>query len=221
MNASQSISHYSDQSELIDLHANALIELVKKTGDNLEGSCFTLHQTTTQEEKLITKRINLFAAAKHGPKIFELGFNAGHSGLLLLLGCHPGSTVEFLDLGGHPYVVPCFQYLQGVRPEIPRSLVLGNSRDALPYRVLKQKESDLYDVIHMDGGHAIDCVVNDMILLYQLLKPGGWMIIDDADGHILQEIQRYLSLGLFTLVQGQLQTEVYPHLILSKPERSA
>lgn len=217
MNPDQTIQEYESLREEIDFHANTLIEIVKKTGDALEGSCFTIHQTTAQHGALVAKRMNLLAAAKHGPRIFELGFNAGHSGLLFLLGCAPGSTVEFLDIGGHPYVIPCFQYLQGVRPEISRTLLLGDSRSVLPFRVLKQKESNLYDVIHMDGGHEIDCVVNDMILLYQLLKPGGWMIIDDADGHILEEIQRYVSLGLFTLVQGQLRTEVYPHLILEKP----
>lgn len=217
MNPEESVSIYESQREAIDLHAANLIEIVKTTGDNLEGSCFTIHQTTVQHGALLAKRMNLFASAKHGPRIFELGFNAGHSGLLFLLGCAPGSTIEFLDIGGHPYVIPCFQYLQQVRPEIQRTLLLGDSRDVLPLRVLKQNKSEIYDVIHMDGGHAIDCVVNDMILLYQLLKPGGWMIVDDADGHILEEIRRYLRFGLLTIVPGQLPTEVYPHLILEKP----
>lgn len=220
MDVETAIQRYIALSTTIDTHADQLTEIVKATGDNLEGNCFTIHQTTKRDEALLSKRINLFTAASQGSQILELGFNAGHSALLLLLGCKEGATLEFLDIGGHPYVRPCFQYLQQIRPEVPRRLVLGDSKHVLPLRVLRDGERDVYDLIHMDGGHSMDCVINDLTLLYQLLKPGGWMIIDDADGFILEEINRFLRLGLFRHVQGQLETGVYPHLIVSKPERT-
>lgn len=216
MDSTHIVKDYSKSANLIDYYANSLTEIANSTGDNLEGNCFTEHQTTIRNEQLLTKRINLFAAAKHGPSILEVGFNAGHSALLLLLGCNPGTKIDFLDIGGHPYVVPCYEYILKIRSEIPILLYLGNSKHILPLRVLKQKEHDVYDVIHMDGGHSNDCVVNDLTLCYQLCKTGGWLIVDDASGFILEEINRFLQLGLVKKVPGQLDTNLYPHCILEK-----
>jgi hypothetical protein len=215
MNPDLALQRYMLLQGQIDLHANNLTEIAKQSGDNLEGNCFTNHQTTLRNEKLLPKRMNLLEIARHGQKILELGFNAGHSALLLLIGSSPDAEIDFLDIGGHPYVIPCFEYLKRNFP-INQQLLLGDSLVYLPKRVLKEGQRDVYDIIHMDGGHANECVVNDLILLYMLLKPNGYMIVDDAEGFILEEVKRFISVGLLKPVAGQYQTEVYPHFILQK-----
>jgi hypothetical protein len=215
MNTNRALERYKSMVEKIDTHADILTDLSSKTKDNLEGNCFTMHQTTIRNEALLTKRVNLLESALHGPKILELGFNAGHSALLFLLGCDESSEIDFLDIGAHPYVYPCYQYLESIS-SVKKRLLIGNSLRVLPELVLKHKQRDIYDVIHMDGGHSQECVMNDLILLYILLKPGGWMIVDDANGFILHQVNSFLSLGLFKIVEGQLETNVYPHIIVEK-----
>ena len=210
------IEEYIQNEQVIDLHANNLTQIARLSGDNLEGNCFTIHQTAQRDEQLVGKRINLFRAAKHGNKILELGFNAGHSALLLLLGCNSTTEIDFIDIGGHGYIFPCIEYIQQIRPSIPTHFYLGDSRNILPTWILKEKKQDQYDVIHMDGGHSDICVVNDLLCLLHLCKPGGWIIVDDAESFILEEVKRYVKLGLVKVVDGQLETKVYPHLIIEK-----
>jgi predicted O-methyltransferase YrrM len=209
------LERYKQLHTQIDQHANSLTEIARITGDNLEGNCFTNHNTVDRNEQLLSKRINLLEIARHGNKILELGFNAGHSALLLLLGCKPEAEITFLDIGGHPYVRPCFEYLNKVSP-VKKELILANSLQHLPKIVLKDGQRDIYDIIHMDGGHSQECVVNDLILLFLLLKKGGYMVVDDADGFILEEVSLFVSLGLFEVVPGQYKTEHYPHIIVQK-----
>ena len=42
------------------------------------------------------------------------------------------------------------------------------------------------------------------------------MVVDDADGFILEEVSLFVSLGLFEVVPGQFKTEHYPHIIVRK-----
>lgn len=216
MDIPSAIKRYEQSQDIIDEHANILIEIARLTGDNLEGNCFTNHATTDRNEGLLTKRVNLMEVARHGKKILEVGFNAGHSALLLLLGCDPDAEITFLDIGGHPYVYPCFEYLKRVSPSVNRKLIIGNTLHVLPKMVLKEGQRDKYDIIHMDGGHAHECVINDLILLYLLVKPGGYLIVDDADGFILEQVSNFVSLGLLEVEQNQLATHVYPHIITKK-----
>jgi len=216
MNIDSALQRYASIVSLIDQHANTLTEITRLTGDNLEGNCFTNHATTERNEGLLSKRINLLEVARHGKKILELGFNAGHSALLFLLGCDPDAEITFLDIGGHPYVFPCFEYLKRVSPTVKRDLIIGNSLHILPKMVLKEGQKEQYDIIHMDGGHAPECVINDLILLYMLLKPGGYLIVDDTLGFILEQVRNFVSIGLLEIEPNQFATQVYPHIIVKK-----
>lgn len=210
------VKRYETLQEVIDKHADALIQLTKMTKDTLEGNCFTNHLTTERNEGLLSKRVNLLEVARHGKTLLELGFNAGHSALLFLLGCEADAEILFLDIGEHPYVLPCYKYLKQVNPSVKREILFGNSLHILPKLVLKEGQKEKFDIIHMDGGHSHECVTNDLILLYMLLKPGGYMIVDDASGFILEQVSNFTSLGLFEIEPNQLATQVYPHIILKK-----
>jgi predicted O-methyltransferase YrrM len=36
-----------------------------------------------------------------------------------------------------------------------------------------------FDLVYLDGGHTYDIVKNDFEVSFNLLKPGGWIIVDD------------------------------------------
>jgi predicted O-methyltransferase YrrM len=217
MNTAKVLQKYEQLESQIDVHARKLNEIVKETGEDLEGSCFTYHRTTEWAPPLRNKRINLLAAAARSQRIFELGVNASHSLLLLLTGSSPETTIETLDIGEHVYVDKTFDYVRSLFPERTITLQKGDSRDILVSLTLQKGEKEQYDLIHMDGGHTADCVVSDILLLTQLLKKGGWFIVDDInDPFIAAQVTRLVRLGLYRPVAGQLPTELYQHVLLEK-----
>lgn len=217
MNTTEAVQTYERLESQIDAHARKLNEIVKETGEDLEGSCFTYHRTTEWAPPLRNKRINLMAAAARSQRIFELGVNASHSLLLFVMGSKPEAKIETLDIGEHSYVDKTFEYVRSLSPERSLTFQKGDSRDVLVTRVLQKGEKELYDLIHMDGGHAADCVVSDILLLTQILQKGGWLIVDDInDPFIAAQVTRLVRLGLYRPAGGQLPTELYQHVLLEK-----
>jgi len=53
-------------------------------------------------------------------------------------------------------------------------IIQGFSQDEL-----RKLPKDFYDVVYIDGSHTADDVLEDMVLSWALLKPGGLMILDD------------------------------------------
>ena len=45
--------------------------------------------------------------------------------------------------------------------------------------VLRRLPLETYDIIYIDGSHATSDVLEDAVLSYRLLKPGGLLIFDD------------------------------------------
>jgi predicted O-methyltransferase YrrM len=217
MNCEVSKKNYERNEEEIHRFADEINKIVGTTGEILEGSCFTYHRSTEWAPQLRNKRINLLAAASGKQHIFELGVNASHSLLLFLLGSDTETKIDALDIGEHGYVQKTFDFLKRRFPNRKLSLQIGDSRESLVQRVLKEKETNTYDLIHMDGGHTADCVVNDILLLTQLLKPNGWLIVDDInDPFICSQVTRLVRLGIYRPISGQLPTELYQHVLLEK-----
>jgi hypothetical protein len=79
-----------------------------------EGNCFYYHDSLNEYPELYTKQLNLFWCGKQpATRMCEIGFNAGHSSMLLLLGrnCEPMDFTVF-DIGHHQYTAPCFDYIK-------------------------------------------------------------------------------------------------------------
>ncbi len=49
----------------------------------------------------------------------------------------------------------------------------------LSQHILRKLDPDSYDIIYIDGGHTADNVLADLVLSWDLLKPGGILILDD------------------------------------------
>jgi predicted O-methyltransferase YrrM len=103
----------------------------------------------------------------------EIGFNSGFSALLMLFS-NPNMHLTCLDLGEHKYTLPCYIKLKetfGNRLNI----LVGDSKKTLP------NVYDVYDLIHIDGGHATEVANSDILNSYRLSKQGTILIMDDYD----------------------------------------
>ena len=110
----------------------------------------------------------------------EIGFNAGFSTLLMLL-TNPKMNITCFDLGEHTYTMPCYEKLKehfGDRINI----IIGDSTKTL------QNNSDIFDLIHIDGGHSTEVAESDITNSYRLSKKGTILIMNDYDFPNLHEL---------------------------------
>ena len=168
----------------------------------LEGNVFYQHLTTNIQESLIPKQLNMFWCGKHAKsKICEIGFNAGHSAFLMLLG-RDKTPIDFtiFDIGEHTYTKPCLKYIISKFPHVNYEYIEGDSVITIPTWInYNPKMIGVYDIVHVDGGHAEICIFNDMKNADILVKIGGLIIIDDTDQqHINKYVDEYLMNGRYT-----------------------
>jgi predicted O-methyltransferase YrrM len=103
----------------------------------------------------------------------EIGFNSGFSTLLMLL-TNPTARITCFDLGEHKYTVPCYEKLKETFGE-RINIIIGDSTKTL------QNVTDVYDLIHIDGGHSDEVAISDIQNSYRLSRPGTILIMDDYD----------------------------------------
>jgi hypothetical protein len=195
-----------------------LKKIIIDSKGSLEGNSFYVHASLNLYEALYTKQLNLFWCGKQAStKICEIGFNAGHSTMLMLLG-RDKSSLDFtlFDIGHHAYTKPCFNYIKSEFPHVNFEYIEGDSTLTMPKWIeLNKSKLGLYDVIHVDGGHSEHCISNDMKNADILVKKGGIIIIDDTNvKHINNYVNLYL-LNNYTEI-GVLKTKGYPHRIIQK-----
>lgn len=201
---------YLDVIDKYDYLFNALLNIVKSTGEVLEGNCF-FHHKTFNKIRNHNKAINLYSLGKSGGNdILEIGFNAGHSCLLFLL-ANPENKVECFDICEHSYSKLCFEYLSITFPG-RINLHVGNSKKAI-LTFKKENPDKLFNIIHIDGSHELNDANCDFYNTLNMAKENSYIIFDDInlpqmkflwngfvkDGHV-KEIY-------------SLSVETYPHVI--------
>jgi predicted O-methyltransferase YrrM len=199
-------------------YLSGLEDIIRGTGETLEGNSFYEHQTFTRRKELITKQLNLTWCAREVTSICEIGFNGGHSAVLFLMG---GLSVErfmVFDIAQHSYMKPCFEYIQEKFPKTTFELIQGDSR----VEVKKWVDADpttrerSFDLVHVDGGHSEDCVSNDFPNAIRLVKHGGLVVIDDVNNSYINNLTDiFIRTGLVEEV-SILPTFLYPHRVLRK-----
>ena len=191
-----------------------LDEIVKKSGEIIEGDCIHEHQNiNSRPTALKNKQLNLISAARNASNALEIGFNAGHSALLMLL-ANPDLKLTCFDDLSHKYSQKCFDYLKyNFRDRI--TLVAGNSTDTVPKH--NSTTPSEYDLIHIDGSHVPEIAEADLANTYPRLQQFGTLIWDDVQcpklNHIIQ-----LNVNGGRLIEHQVYpTLLYPHRIFFKP----
>ena len=191
--------------------------LVARTGELLEGNCFTYHQSSQEFKELLPKRSNILYHAQAKKKICEIGFNAGHSAVLLLQASSPDAEVLFFDLGEHAYMEPCYDYVKGEFPQ-KTTMIVGDSRQTIPRHIAEHPEvMATFDLVHVDGGHEESVFSSDIQCAMKLIKPGGIVIVDDTQvPYIRAWVEKEVNASNVLLVSDQLTTFGYEHLIVQK-----
>ena len=155
-----------------------LNDIVKSVGEKLEGNIFYANNQvdiSTLSPRFLNKRRTLALAAQEFNNVVEIGFNAGHSALLLLT-ANPCLHLTCIDICSHAYTIPCYEYLHSLFGDRIQ-LIEGNSLVAMPILASQHKAYDFYII---DGGHGLDTAASDLHNIIYFSKPGSVILFDDT-----------------------------------------
>jgi predicted O-methyltransferase YrrM len=182
-----------------------------------EGNCFYHHQTVNEYPELYNKQLNLFWCGKQAKKICEIGFNAGHSAMLLLLSSTADTSFTIFDIDHHKYTRPCLDYLVSAFRHVSFEYNVGDSTIVMPEWIASNSAHvGSFDLVHVDGGHTEACAASDMKYADILLRTDGIMVIDDTDApQINHLVDQYISSRKYEEIYV-LKTFGYIHRIIRK-----
>jgi 2-polyprenyl-3-methyl-5-hydroxy-6-metoxy-1,4-benzoquinol methylase len=158
----------------------ALNGAVAATGEPLEGNlCYFNNERhfrdTPPDPRRGARREIFLRSICTARRMFEIGFNAGHSALLALTH-YPALHVTSIDLGRHAYTHAAAAHLSRTYPD-RLDFHCMNSTDLFDRaRALGLREAD---VVHIDGGHDAPTAASDILTVASAARPGALVLIDD------------------------------------------
>lgn len=165
----------------VQRHFMTLEKIIRDSGEACEGNVLLMHHSFTPNPKNEAKQHNLVTLAAslplEGANIVEIGFNAGHSSLLMLA-AHPTVRILAFDLGEHAYTIPCYEALSSAFPG-RIELILGRSQRTLP-DYARTRGGCIADLLHIDGDHSPAGAKADLQNAAMLARPGAWVVFDDV-----------------------------------------
>lgn len=183
------------------IHLEELNRILRDTGEFVEGNNFYLDGITPVEnqmpvEEFRPRRRAHVTLAQNSAHVVEVGFNAGHSALLLLT-ANSDLIYTGFDICTHGYTERCFDYLKSVFGNRIR-LTKGDSVQTLP--TLYQLYPDVLDQNIgwiVDGCHLIDVAREDAKhVIEELAKDNQILLFDDIDaspGYIKEMMDTYIQ----------------------------
>ena len=212
-------NEYGTHADEVNVILKDIVQIVTDSKTDLEGNAFYHSGSFYIYPELYTKQLNLFWCGKQATtRMCEIGFNAGHSSMLMLLG-RAETPIDFtvFDIGHHAYTKPCVDYIQSKFPHVRLDYIEGDSTVTMPKWIEANKSLiGSYDVVHVDGGHSDECIVNDMKNADILVKLNGIMIVDDTHHeNINYYLNLFLSFGNYKEL-AVLETRGYQHRIIQK-----
>lgn len=172
-------------------HILQIKTILKEVGEKVEGN-LVCERTPDNIiiKKFIDKINNLRVLCRGKKKICEIGVNACHS-LLIMLMENPDAEYLLFDLKGHRYTEPCLNYVRSQFPNTKITVVFGDSTKTMAEYVDENKdELATYDLIHLDGGHTEPVFSKDYLHSKMLVKEDGIVIFDDYN---MDSIKRYID----------------------------
>ncbi len=164
--------------ELSSLHAVNQIVARTAPGGRVEGNYCHFHESaitphTPPDVRRSWKREYLRRAVRGCRSGLEIGFNAGHSAVLIL-NAEPEMRLASIDIGLHPYTFPCAKAVEALFPH-RFSFHVGDSRQALA-----RINAAPLDFVHIDGGHGPEVVAFDVNWFCENAPVGCRLLLDDA-----------------------------------------
>jgi len=186
--------HYNEYKH----HLDQITTIVKNSGARQEGNIFFIDGDGSLTELycgFLPKRQNLAKLSTQVDAIVEIGFNAGHSALLMLT-ANPSLLYRGVDIGSHSYVKPCSEYLKsqfGNRFD----LTIDSSITVMPniFDIYPELEGKVIGWV-IDGSHEIDFASEDLKNVVNLSKVVDTIVMDDTDYRPLRElVENYVANG--------------------------
>lgn len=110
--------------------------------------------------------------------IAEIGFNGGHSTLLMLVS-NPVARIQSFDMGSHTYGRPTWDFLKQQFPAHEMSIAWGDSRQTVP-EFHRKNPDQRFDVVIVDGGHDHEVAMADIMNMRALSHKHTILVIDDT-----------------------------------------
>lgn len=165
-----------------------------------DGSPGYRHDWFSQNLGMLTKHL-LPLAGREGLAGIEIGSYEGRSSCWFLENVltHPTSRLLCIDrFVGLPEVNGQLtgervddegcqigleeRFLRNTRPHAGRVALLKGAS----YKMLRHQEAGAYDFAFIDGSHAAPDVLEDLVLTFRLLKPGGLLFADDYQWSLVE-----------------------------------
>ena len=155
--------------------------LISRNYESVEGSLISANTMESPEadgDVYMAKRLNyVFLINYLQPRtVLEIGFNWGYSASLIMESWS-GCTLRSIDIAHHWYTKPCGDLIERAYPG-RFSSIWKESHSALRDEQLAARK---YDMIIVDGGHTYEIASMDIMLSFDLLSPGGLLVVDDTD----------------------------------------
>ena len=152
-----------------------LLPIIHDIDEPLEGNIFMCHETTEYTNDFIykAKNISKLVTGPHIQNVLEIGFNSGFSALLMLMS-NPNLHLTCMDIAEHKYTLPCFNVLKEMFGE-RITFIQGDTLETLPHI------TDTFDLIHIDGGHSDEMVINDIEHSYRIATNKTILLMDDYE----------------------------------------
>jgi len=121
------------------------------------------------------------AAGASVRRLCEIGFNAGHSALAMLLNAPREATMVSFDLGSKSYTSGCADFIDRVFPG-RLELVVGPSNVTVQAYAREHLAAPRCDVILIDGGHEEAEAKDDLLAMSLLATHGRTLVVMDDIG---------------------------------------
>lgn len=167
-------------------HFESIKGILESIGERVEGNLIcdvSPSNLVIDRNEAKIKNIQTLSIGKK--RICEVGFNAGHS-LLLMIENNPDAEYVIFDLCNHQYSIPCLEYIAKQYPTTKIEFIIGDSKVSMS-KYMRDNPNLKFDLIHVDGGHDLENVINDYNNSYLLIEKGGVILFDDYDYEVIKE----------------------------------
>jgi predicted O-methyltransferase YrrM len=172
-------------------HVQALTSILESIGERVEGNLVCdIHPRNWTVKENMAKIKNLQLLCEGKKNIIEIGVNACHSLLLMLL-VNPDAHYILFDLNYHGYTKHTLQYIKEQFPSTTIDVIFGNSVETIHAYIAENTDKlKTFDFIHLDGGHTEDIFGVDYENCKKLLSNEGIVVFDDYN---IPAIQHFLN----------------------------